>query len=236
VITDGSQACRRWCCVNIPVGAFATGSWAGWETATLRSAKCVGVGMRDASSDKPASGRPGRCRRPGFDYQVRLVSGEAGQRLEREQAEAIAEVLRWVAADPGPVAAAAVGAVPQAGGGPAGPWRGAAAFGGGGVAVSAAAAGPRGEAGGVGRPVREVARLVGCIRGRWAGGSGRPRVDGRATRAPWTLRTSRTATRIRMADRTRLPRHRSATAVPCRALPCPPSGGCEMIHCAFLVL
>src|SRR6266545_5977914 len=80
-----------------------------------------GGGMREVSSDRPASGGPGRCRRPGFDYQVRLVSGEAGQRLEREQAEAIAEVLRWVATDPGPVAAAAVGAVPQAGGGPAGP-------------------------------------------------------------------------------------------------------------------
>jgi len=39
---------------------------------------------------------------PGFSYQIRLIGGEAGRRVEREQAEAIADVLRWFAANPDP--------------------------------------------------------------------------------------------------------------------------------------
>jgi hypothetical protein len=58
--------------------------------------------MRGADSNTPAAGRPGRTRRPGFSYEIRLVGGEAGRRLEREQAEAIAEVLGWLAANPDP--------------------------------------------------------------------------------------------------------------------------------------
>src|SRR6266545_1286705 len=50
--------------------------------------------MRGASGDKPAAGRRRRSQRPGFSYQVRLIGGVAARRLEREQAEAIAEALR----------------------------------------------------------------------------------------------------------------------------------------------
>lgn len=117
--------------------------------------------MRDANSNTPA-GRPGRSQRPGFRYQIRLVGGEAGRRLEREQTEAIAEVLGWLAAHPDPVTVAAARAVPRAGSGPVRPvpneavprpeqvgWPNA-------LEVRARAVGLVG----VGRPIREVARLV----------------------------------------------------------------------------
>jgi hypothetical protein len=56
--------------------------------------------MRGAASNRPAAGSQGRSRRPGFTYQIRLVGGEAGRRLEARPAEAIAEVLAWLAAHP----------------------------------------------------------------------------------------------------------------------------------------
>src|SRR6266545_3344005 len=117
-----------------------------------------------ADSNTPAAGRPGRSRRPGFTYEIRLVGGEAGRRLEREQAEAIAEALGWLAANPDP----APEGVSRAGGGSVRPvpakvgprsgrvgWPYA-------LEVRVRAVGP----GGVGRPVREVAGLVGCIQRR----------------------------------------------------------------------
>jgi hypothetical protein len=51
----------------------------------------MGGGMRDGSRNRPAAGRAGRFQRPGFSYQIRVVSGEAGRQLERQQAQAIAE-------------------------------------------------------------------------------------------------------------------------------------------------
>jgi hypothetical protein len=119
--------------------------------------------MRGANSNTPAAGRPGRSQRPGFSHQIRLVGGDAGRRVEREQAEAIAEVLRWFAANPGSVSPGAAPAVPRAGRGLVG-------------AVPAEVASGSGEVGwpyslevraravelvGVGRTVREVAGLVG---------------------------------------------------------------------------
>ncbi len=133
-----------------------------------------GGGMRGADSNTPAGGGPGRSRRPGFSYEIRLVGGEAGRRLEREQAQAIAEVLGWLAANPGSVSSAGARAAPQVdgGGGPVGPAPGevvAAPAGVGwpyGLEVRARAVGLVG----VGRPVGEVARLVGVHPGtvrRW---------------------------------------------------------------------
>ncbi len=61
---------------------------------------CSGGGMCDANSSKPAAGRLRRSQRPAFSYQIRLIGGEAGRRVEREQVEAIAEVLRQFAANP----------------------------------------------------------------------------------------------------------------------------------------
>jgi hypothetical protein len=58
--------------------------------------------MRGANSNKPMPDRSGRSQRQGFSLEVRLVGGEAGRQLEREQSEAIIEVLGWVAANPGP--------------------------------------------------------------------------------------------------------------------------------------
>jgi hypothetical protein len=66
---------------------------------------------------------------------------------------------------------------------------------------------------GVGWPVREVTRLVGCTLGRCAAGSGRPRGGGQTRSTSWTSRTSRTRTRTRMLDRT-------SPAVPGPAAPC----------------
>jgi Homeodomain-like domain len=113
--------------------------------------------MRGADSSTPASGRPRRSRRPGFSYQIRLVGGEAGRRLEARQAAAIAEVLAWLTAHPQPAPeemAQAGRAAPE----PAGPscatpplgWPY-------GLQTRARAVGLVG----VGRPVGEVARLVG---------------------------------------------------------------------------
>ena len=72
--------------------------------------------MHDGSRSTPAAGRTGRSQRPGFSYQIRLVGGEEGRQLEREQAQAIAEALRWLATTEGSRAQAAVQAIPQAGG------------------------------------------------------------------------------------------------------------------------
>jgi hypothetical protein len=128
--------------------------------------------MRGADSNTPAAGRPRRFQRPGFSYQIRLVGGEAGRRLEREQAEAITEVLRRVAANRDLVPPAAVRAVPQAGSGPAGPAPGEVLPDPGevgwpyGLELRARAVGLVG----IGRPVGEVARLVGVHPGtvrRW---------------------------------------------------------------------
>ena len=77
--------------------------------------------MRDASGDKPAAGRRRGSQRPGFSYQVRLIGGAAARRLEREQAEAIAEVLRWLAANRDPATLGAAQAVTQTGSGPVRP-------------------------------------------------------------------------------------------------------------------
>jgi DNA-binding transcriptional regulator YdaS (Cro superfamily) len=116
--------------------------------------------MRDANSNTPAAGRGRWSERPGFSYEVRLVGGEAGRRLEREQTEVIAEVLRWVATSAG-LASGGAQTVSRAGGGRVGPadppssaprvgWPY-------GLEVRARAVGLVG----VGRPVREVAGLVG---------------------------------------------------------------------------
>jgi hypothetical protein len=125
--------------------------------------------MRGTDSSTPAAGRGRRSKRPGFSYEIRLVGGEAGRRLERQQAEAVAEVLRWLAANPQPGRGGAEG-IPQAGRGSPGPanlpssapqvgWPY-------GLEVRARAVGLVG----VGRPVGEVARLVGVHPGtvhRW---------------------------------------------------------------------
>jgi hypothetical protein len=64
---------------------------------------------RQPAADRPTSGNRGRRARPGaprFTFQVRLVGGEEGRRLEQQQTEAIIEVLRWLAAHrPTPTAA-----------------------------------------------------------------------------------------------------------------------------------
>lgn len=116
--------------------------------------------MRDANSNTPAAGRGHRSERPGFSYEVRLVGGEAGRRLEREQTEVIAEVLRWVATSAG-LATGGAQTGSRAGGagvGPADPPPSAPRVGWPyGLEVRAQAVGLVG----VGRPVREVARLVG---------------------------------------------------------------------------
>ncbi len=77
--------------------------------------------MRGASGDKPAAGRRRRSQRPGFSYQVRLIGGVAARRLEREQAEAIAEALRRLAANRDPATLGAAQAVTQTGSGPVRP-------------------------------------------------------------------------------------------------------------------
>src|SRR6266511_1173507 len=152
-----------------------------------------------ADSNTPAAGRPGRSRRPGFTYEIRLVGGEAGRRLEREQAEAIAEALGWLAANPDP----APEGVSRAGGGSVRPvpakvgprsgrvgWPYA-------LEVRVRAVGPVG----VGRPVREVAGLVGCIQRRCAAGSARPRGGGQTWPTRWTPGMRSTRTRIWVLDR-----------------------------------
>jgi hypothetical protein len=71
----------------------------------------------DRQPREPAAGRPtnrgqgGQARRarpgpPGFTFEVQLVDGEEGRRLEQQQTEAILEALRWLAAHP-PAAPAA---------------------------------------------------------------------------------------------------------------------------------
>ncbi len=159
--------------------------------------------MRGADSNTPAAaGRPRRFQRPGFSYQIRLVGGEAGRRLEREQAEAITEVLRRVAANRDLVPPAAVRAVPQAGSGPAGPVPGE-------VLPDPGEVGGRtgwscghvrwGLSGSGGRLGRSPGWWE-CIRGRCAAGSARPRVDGRNPPAPRTLKTSRARIRRQIPD------------------------------------
>src|SRR6266508_3725591 len=119
--------------------------------------------MRGASGDKPAAGRRRRSQRPGFSYQVRLIGGVAARRLEREQAEASAEALRRLAANRDPATLGAAQAVTQTGSGPVRPADADPSPGQQAVGwpyppeVRAHAVGLVG----VGRPVREVARLVG---------------------------------------------------------------------------
>jgi hypothetical protein len=109
-----------------------------------------------------------RSERPGFSYEIRLVGGEAGRRLEREQTEVIAEVLRWVATSAG-LATGGAQTGSQAGGrvGPADPPPSAPRVGWPyGLEVRAQAVGLVE----VGRPVGEVAGLVGAHPGtvrRW---------------------------------------------------------------------
>jgi Transposase len=61
-----------------------------------------------AADPTPVHGRGRRARPgpPGFTFEVQLVGGEEGRRLEQEQTEAIIEVLAWLAAHP-PAATAA---------------------------------------------------------------------------------------------------------------------------------
>lgn len=183
--------------------------------------------MRGADSSAPAAGNQGRSRRPGFTYEIRLVGGEAGRRLEAQQAAAIAEVLAWLAAHPHPAPeelARAARAVPE----PAGPSCSAPQVVGWpyGLQTRARAVGLVG----VGRPVGEVAGLVGCIHRRCAAGSARPQDDGQTRPTPRPAPPSAVSgppTWIRVAGSTslRCARRPVPLACPCRAplvpLACP---------------
>jgi hypothetical protein len=107
------------------------------------------------TNNTPAAGGPGRSRRPGFSYEIRLVGGEAGRRLEREQAQAVAEVLGWLAANAGSVDSAAARVAPRAGSGAIEPAPG------------------------------EVVRMRGGWGGAWAGGAGPCGGAGRGGAAGW---------------------------------------------------
>jgi hypothetical protein len=63
-----------------------------------------------AAGQGRSRGRRPRPEPPGFTYEVQVLGGEAGRRLDQEQTEAIAAVLAWLAAHP-PTAAAGSAAI-----------------------------------------------------------------------------------------------------------------------------
>jgi hypothetical protein len=151
------------CCVNIPVGVIATGSPGWWETAALRSAGLVGVACATSTvtgSSRPGGGPSGRGSATRSSWWVaRLVVGLNVSRLRRSPrccgGLAPTRVPPLVRPSRGRGLAAGRSQIDL------GFRRGGAWSGGGGVAVWAEVRARAVGLVGVGRPVREVAGLVG---------------------------------------------------------------------------
>jgi hypothetical protein len=96
LVAAGGVAAR--CRVGVLVGVVATGALGWWETAALdRHGWARGWWHPRRRQEHASSRQTKTVPAAGFSYQIRLVGGEAGRRLEAQQVQAIAEVLAWLA-------------------------------------------------------------------------------------------------------------------------------------------
>jgi hypothetical protein len=94
-------------CAPSPQDPVGSGPAACTDTRVISShakIRISAIEIRAAGRPTPSRGRRRRARPgpPGSTFEVQLVGGEEGRRLEQQQTEAIIEVLAWLAAYPRP--------------------------------------------------------------------------------------------------------------------------------------